>query len=150
MSAENIAERWADFRPIKPSDVECAFGSHGDSFTRFAPMYDGYHKNSVPREFAGRRFWECVVSQWFFGGLCSDDHFEPKSGIDANVALKHVGVVMRSFEPDHGSKEKIAAYLLSLWFDDFRPSAGSNERFLAKLKSSRSAPLGSPLSTEDV
>lgn len=43
---------------------------------------------------------------------------KPREGIDAVVALTHLGVVQTSFEPTAEHKEAAVAYLASLWFED--------------------------------
>lgn len=59
------------------------------------------------------------VSQWFFGGLKSEDleRLTPKEGVDKAKALSAVKAILASFEPKHEHKIGGSAYLLSQWFD---------------------------------
>ena len=82
-------------------------------------------RQDIPEEFSfqgvmngGGTKWNKIVSEWFFKGLPKDTEFKPKDGIDAAMAIRHIGAIMHSFIPKHQHKEEACAYLLSLWFED--------------------------------
>jgi hypothetical protein len=109
----------ADFsKPQKVSDLDLAFGGAGN----LLPAYD-----DIPEEFKNnfRNKWVKAFGELFFEGFRKGTEFEPKKGIDAMAALKHIRAAIGSFNPKHEHKEAGCAYLFSLWFDDIIfPAAG--------------------------
>ena len=78
------------------------------------------HKD-IPREFnSDRNEWTLWQRKWFFEGL--DVTPEPKDGIDAKKAMRHLATIQRSWMPKHEHKEAAVAYLASLWFRSPNPS----------------------------
>lgn len=72
------------------------------------------HKD-IPREFnSDRNEWTLWQRKWFFEGL--DGTPEPKAGIDADKAMRHLATIQRSWSPKHEHKEAAVAFLASLWF----------------------------------
>jgi len=72
------------------------------------------HKD-IPREFnSDRNEWTLWQRKWFFEGL--DVTPEPKDGIDAKKAMRHLATIQRSWMPKHEHKEAAVAFLASLWF----------------------------------
>ena len=77
------------------------------------------HKD-IPREFnSDRNEWTLWQRKWFFEGL--DVTPEPKDGIDAKKAMRHLATIQRSWMPKHEHKEAAVAYLASLWFRSPNP-----------------------------
>lgn len=111
-------ERYKDFKPINPSNLDMAFGA-ASNFRTYAPMYVRDHECEVGEGDCDPR-WMDVVAKWFFKGLPKGSEFVPREGIDPKAALRHIQTILGSFEPDHGSKEVIAAFLCGLWFSDFK------------------------------
>ena len=70
----------------------------------------------IPEEFDKSERWGRFVSDWFFFGI-AEKTMQPKDGIEEDVALRHIGMILGSFAPKHEHKEAAAAYLLSLWFE---------------------------------
>lgn len=100
-------------KPLKVDNSDHIFGTHT---SRLMPNMD-----DVPKEFKGfhaNTKQNEIVSKWFFSGLPEGTKFIPKEGIDKNIALRHIGTILRSFEPKHEDKVAACAYLFSLWFDD--------------------------------
>jgi len=78
------------------------------------------HKD-IPREFnSDRNEWTLWQRKWFFEGL--DVTPEPKDGIDAKKAMRHLATIQRSWMPKHEHKEAAVAYLASLWFRSPNPT----------------------------
>ncbi|KKL51656.1 hypothetical protein LCGC14_2293340 [marine sediment metagenome] len=104
----------ADFtKPTEMSDLDLAFPANALDY--MPPMGD------IPEEFtfnAGSK-WNRFISDWFFLGL-EERTMLPKEGIDEDIALRHIGMILGSFQPKHEHKEAAAAYLLSLWFEDVK------------------------------
>jgi hypothetical protein len=97
--------------PQSVSDVEIAFAT---DVSKLLPVWE-----DIPEEFKrslGTR-WNKVFSDWFFHGL-KDAKWQPKPGVDVDMALRHLKACMGSFEPKHEHKEAGCAYLMSQWFDD--------------------------------
>jgi hypothetical protein len=114
--------KYADFKPINPSDLDMAFGA-ASSFRTYAPMYVRSHVCEIEEEDCEKK-WLDIMARWFYRGLPKGTEFIPRPGIDKNAAIRHIKTVLGSFEPDHGSKEIIVAFLLGLWFKDIQiPSA---------------------------
>lgn len=140
---------FADFRPIVPGGAEAAFGPV--DYRKYAPMYVAYHKNTVPEPFRrdNGTMWNVIVSSWFFSGLKSVvQSLTPRPGIDAEQALAHLSVVMKSWEPDHQSKEACAAYLMWLWFDDFEVADDIAPHVKSRLESARTRTPKRPASLD--
>jgi hypothetical protein len=97
--------------PQEVSGLDMAFGGHMD---RLLPAWE-----SIPEEFrrCNGTEWNRIQSAWFFKGLPADVQFFPNEGIDAEVALRHLATIQRSFEPKHEHKEAAVAWLLSCWFE---------------------------------
>jgi hypothetical protein len=96
--------------PIREvSNGEVVFG--GRSIAQLMPPY-----RDLPQEFENRRMWEGLVSKWFIGGLKSLQ-LNPRPGVDANLALRHIKSILISFEPKHEHKTRGTAWLLSQWFE---------------------------------
>ena len=75
----------------------------------------------IPREFnSDRNEWTRWQRKWFFEGL--DGTPEPKDGIDAKKAMRHLAAIQRSWMPKHEHKEAAVAYLASLWFRSPNPA----------------------------
>ena len=68
-----------------------------------------------------------LATDWFYHGLKKLDG-NPKEGIDATQAFKHIRCILASFEPKHEVKMQAVAYLLDLWFDDLTWKAGDANR----------------------
>lgn len=93
------------------TDLEIAFPV--EAKTRWAPPED-----EIPDEFKqGENDWVQFQRDWI-AGLIVDLMAKPKEGIDAEVALRHLGCVQTSFELSAEHKEAAVAYLASLWFED--------------------------------
>lgn len=87
----------------------------GGNIAKLMPLY-----TEIPKEFKYGHNKQCtVVSDWFFLGL-KDVKWQPKEGIVANKAIRHIQAIMTSWEPKHEHKEAACAYLLSQWFDDIQ------------------------------
>jgi len=72
------------------------------------------HKD-IPREFnTDQNEWTRWQRKWFYEGL--DGTPEPKAGIDADKAMRHLATIQRSWSPKHEHKEAAVAFLASLWF----------------------------------
>ena len=77
------------------------------------------HKD-IPREFnSDRNEWTLWQRKWFFEGL--DVTPEPKAGIDADKAMRHLATIQRSWMPKHEHKEAAVAWLMSRWYAAIRP-----------------------------
>lgn len=76
--------------------------------------------DEIPEEF--RRNWLTdpwckQASTWFFDGVDrTRSTIEPREGIDAEAALRHLGTCLRSWEPKHEHKIAGVGWLMSRWF----------------------------------
>ena len=76
--------------------------------------------SDIPDEFKkGKHKWQKLIITWFFRGIKIIEK-TPKSGVDANQALRHVGFILRGFALAHEHKEAACAFLLSEWFEDIK------------------------------
>lgn len=72
----------------------------------------------IPVEFKSHaNKWNKTFWKMFFRGFEGTDLI-PKNGVDKDAALRHIGVIMRSYEPSHEHKEAAVAFLLNEWFED--------------------------------
>lgn len=87
----------------------------------------------IPAEFKEYRGtkWNGVFNDWFFHGA-SNIKYQPKAGVNANKAMRHINAVMQSFAPKHEHKEAAVAYLLSQWFDSISYEKGGKPDNLGK------------------
>jgi hypothetical protein len=99
-------------QPVTQADL--AFGAR--DLKKLLPDWD-----QLPKEFRDRwsshTGWCGFVSTWFYDGMKGVTMI-PKKGIDPDMAMKHIGAILRSWEPSHEHKTAGCAYLLSIWFDD--------------------------------
>ena len=76
----------------------------------------------IPQEFKDERVevkkWIQIVNDWFFSGM-HNLVATPKVGIEKNIAIRHIKIILGSFEPSHEHKTAGVAWLLSMWFDVF-------------------------------
>lgn len=107
------------FMPLPVSGRDLAFPT---SVAKHLPPWD-----SIPDEFKGLSGkWNQLVTDWFFLGI-KLVKVDPKPGIDAEAALRHIKYCLGSFEPKHEHKEAGVAYLLSLWFEDIQYEVAKKE-----------------------
>lgn len=108
------AEQWSVPSPV--SDIDIAFAARGPELT---PDYE-----DVPDEFKrSGSVWVRFIDHWFFRGNPTEA-FEvgrPRDGVDAELAFRHLKVVLGTFGTKHEHKTAGAAWLLSLWFEDVKP-----------------------------
>lgn len=100
--------------PTPVSDVEIAFPGF---ISHLIPDMD-----DIPAEFKdpnSKNEWLEFQRDWFFSGL-EALQVAPKTGIDVDLAFRHLQVIQGSFQPEHEHKEAAVAYLASLWFDDLK------------------------------
>jgi len=71
----------------------------------------------LPDEFSGWRYpWNEFAHQWFSYGLKSDVIFDLKTGIDGEIAFRHLSAVLGSYQCKHQEKLAAVAFLCSRWF----------------------------------
>lgn len=71
----------------------------------------------IPDEFKrGRNEWTKFVDRWFFEGFPESGVIR-KDGVDAELAYRHLSVLIGSYEPKHEHKVAAVAWLASRWFD---------------------------------
>lgn len=93
--------------PTPVDDVDLAFPSRGITLT---PTDD------VPADFTPAG-WGDLVSHLFAHGSDDSLHLIPKRDIEAEVAWRHIRVVLGCYGLKHEQKVRGAAWLLSLWFE---------------------------------
>lgn len=102
--------------PIEVSDVDMVFGGAGRTFEKLMPDW-----HDIPEEIRDHwhwnQGWTGLAHTWFSSGI-DVSGLKPKEGIDKDMALRHIGTIMRSFRPKHEHKIAAAAYLFSLWFEE--------------------------------
>ncbi|MGN7187003.1 hypothetical protein [Microbacterium enclense] len=106
-------------RPAEVTDVDIAFPARGPELT---PAYE-----TVSEEFKSQRnVWVRVAERWFFHGDPFDrfDIYGPVEGVDGDLAVRHLQVVLGTYGTKHQHKIAGAAFLLSLWFERAEERAG--------------------------
>lgn len=102
------------FMPMETTGLERAFPT---DVSRLLPC----KYEEIPREFTmgGQNTWAKFQATWFFHGI-KGLSVEPKEGIDAAKALKHLACIQGTYELKHEHKTAFVAYLASLWFDSWK------------------------------
>jgi len=101
--------RWQ--QPVPVSDLTAAFPAN--VIGRLMPTWE-----EIPDEFKQfKNPWVQLAERWFYQGLTGDE-FRVKEGIDYAMAVRHLGVVLRSFQPKQEHKIAAVAYLMSAWCDE--------------------------------
>ena len=106
---ETIEQKWA--KPHEVSNIDIAFPARGGELT---PDY-----SEVPDEFKNSgSLWVQFIDHWFALGnpFAAFDVYGPNEGIDGDLAIRHLKVVLGTFATKHEHKVAGAAYLMSLWF----------------------------------
>lgn len=130
---QELLDKYKDFKPLPVDAPTSVFGAMGEKLKALAPMYLDYHVCEIQEDSVTPALWEAVITQWFFDGLKKADVFDEREGIDGQMALAHIGAVLKSFEPDHLSKERTCRFLFDLWFEGYTPSLEHKPRYLEKI-----------------
>lgn len=99
--------KWATPRDVV-SDLELAFGGEEGLWPAWVDIPDEFKSMNHP--------WAQWQSEWFYRGLKTTP--TAKDGIDADLAIRHLAAIQRSWAPKHEHKQAAVAYLASLWFEE--------------------------------
>lgn len=77
--------------------------------------------DKIPKEFwSSQNDWHQFADRLFFHGWPTDMEIYSRPDVDGQIAIEHVGTVLRSYQPKHEHKMAGVAWLLSRWFKAVR------------------------------
>lgn len=97
--------------PIQPvTDMEFAFGAN-----RLADLVPA--EQDVPQSFASAsNVWHAMAKRILLRGISLDYALEPRTGVDALAALRHVGAILQAADCSDDRKVAAVGFLLHNWF----------------------------------
>ncbi|MFF2053783.1 hypothetical protein ACFVU2_19420 [Leifsonia sp. NPDC058194] len=105
-------------QPSKVTDLQIAFPA--DLGALLPPM------DAIPEEFrTGSAPWDAFARGWFYEGFPKAGVLR-KDGVDAEMAYRHLSVLIGSYEPKHEHKMAAVAWLASRWFAGVADETGGS------------------------